>query len=144
MCVVHTTLDAINPVDRGEKSSKNKKNSPFAGACLSVCLSVLGFCRGNHPCRLSKPVVVQQHPSTRLAVAEKTKKRERKTSGILGAYAAGLMILILILSCMYLKFEVPVDGFSALGSSEKARPVFLIRYCTVQIRTWALQRCVKC
>lgn len=36
--------------------------------------------------------------STRLAVAEKTKERERKTSGILGAYAAGLMILILILS----------------------------------------------
>lgn len=35
--------------------------------------------------------------STRLAVAEKTKERERKISGILGAYAAGLMILILIL-----------------------------------------------
>lgn len=77
--------------------------------------------------------------STRLAVAEKKKReRERKTSGILGAYAAGLMILILILSCMYLRIEVPVVGYSALGSSEKAGPVFLIRYCTVQIRTWAL------
>lgn len=58
VCVVRTPLNAINPVDGGEKSSKNKKISPFAGACLSV----LGFCRGNYPCRLSKPVVVQQHP----------------------------------------------------------------------------------
>lgn len=33
--------------------------------------------------------------STRLAVAEKKRERERKISGILGAYAAGLMILIL-------------------------------------------------
>lgn len=57
--------------------------------------------------------------STRLAVAEKTKEREKKTSGILGAYAAGLMILILILSCMYLRIEVPVVGFSALRSVVK-------------------------
>lgn len=80
--------------------------------------------------------------STRLAVAEKKKReRERKISGILGAYAAGLMILILILSYMYLRIEVLVDGYCALGSSEKAGlvwGVFLIRYCTVQIRTWAL------
>lgn len=78
--------------------------------------------------------------STRLAVAEKQKReREKKISGILGAYAPGLMILILILilSCMYLRIEVPVVGYCALGSSEKAGPVFLIRYCTVQIRTWA-------
>lgn len=77
--------------------------------------------------------------STRLAVAEKKKReRERKISGILGAYAAGLMILILIFSCMYLRIEVPVVGFSALRNSEQAGPVwvfFSIRYCTVQIRT---------
>lgn len=72
--------------------------------------------------------------STRLAVAEKKRERERKISGILGAYAAGLMILILILSCMYLRIEVPVVGFSVLRSSEQAGPVFLIRYYTVQIR----------
>lgn len=57
--------------------------------------------------------------STRLAVAGKKREREKKISGILGAYAAGLMILILILSCMYLRIEVPVVGFSALGSVVK-------------------------
>lgn len=64
VCVVRTPLDAINTVDGGEKSNKNKKKilPLLALVCLSVCLSVLGFCRGNHPCRLSKPVVVQQHP----------------------------------------------------------------------------------
>lgn len=61
--------------------------------------------------------------STRLAVAEKKRERERKISGILGAYAAGLMILILIFSCMYLRIEVPVVGYCALGSSKKAEPV---------------------
>lgn len=35
-----------------------------------------------------------------------------------------ILILILILSCMYLRIEVPVVGFSALRNSEKAGPVW--------------------
>lgn len=89
------------PLTAGRKAVKIKKNSPFAGACLSVCLSV---CSGLLQGQSSMSIVKARRcttASTRLAVArKKERERERKTSGILGAYAAGLMILILILSCI--------------------------------------------
>lgn len=93
MCVVRAPLDAINPVDGGEKS--NKKNSPFAGACLSVCLFwALAGAIIHVDCQ-SPSLYNSIHSSC--SSGENKRERERETSGILGAYAAGLMILILIL-----------------------------------------------
>lgn len=117
---MRTPLNAINPVDGGEKRSKNKnKNLPLlALVCLSVCLFwALAGAIIHVDCQ-SPSLYNSIHSSC--SSGEKKRERERKISGILGAYAAGLMILILILSCMYLRIEVPVVGFSALGSSEKA------------------------
>lgn len=121
MCVVRTPLDAINPVDGGEKSSKNK-NKKFSlcwrlSVCLSVCLFWAFAGAIIHVDCQSPSLYNSIHSSC--SSGKKKRERERKTSGILGAYAAGLMILILIFSCMYLRIEVPVVGYCALRNSEK-------------------------
>lgn len=123
------------PLTAGRKAAKIKQILPLAGACLSVCLFWAFAGAIIHVDCQSPSLYNSIHSSC--SSGENKRERERKISGILGAYAAGLMILILILSCLYLRIEVPVVGFSALGSSEKAGPVwgfFLIINKYLQIR----------
>lgn len=80
MCVVRTPLDAINTVDGGEKSNKNKKKKKKISLCgrLSVCLSV---CSGLLQGQSSMSIVKARRcttASTRLAVAGEKKERERE------------------------------------------------------------------